>query len=222
MGTTQEQESEFQVEPVEKPLNQTQLKNLRELVSGDFEELRAKVTRDIDKRLGKKKEEIEEKYKDVANLEEAREKLIQAKREAEDALREVVSEITRDGKLAFLTHSGTPVAVPFDVEVNHEALRQVGKKDELNRAENAARELKTAAIRIISREERSIQRLCLLQAITSSAATTIINDLPKPEDVMPLVGAELMAESENEMMLLMSEDEVERSRAALETREESA
>lgn len=214
------QSNKVEVEPVEKPLNQTQLKNLRELVAGDFSELKGKVARDIDKRLKRKLDEIEEKYKDVANLEEARERLVNAQRQAEDALRKVVNKVTEDGKLAFVSVGGNPIATPFDVDVNVDRLRQVGKNEEVNKAKGAAQELKQAAFRVIDREERDIQRLCLLQAITSSAATTIINDLPKPEDVMPLIGAELMAESEEEMIELMSEEEVANARRELETRKE--
>jgi hypothetical protein len=196
--------------PEEKPLNQSQIKNLRELVHGDFQDLHIQVEDEIERRLKARLDEIEEKFSKTESLEAAQERLRQAGREAEDRLRSLVSELTKgDIEVETTRYNKSIVAVEVDVDL----LVQKGRGQAENKANAAASRLKTTAYRLLAREQRGIERTVLLQGITSGSAQQILDDMPASEDVMTLIAGEMQMVSEDDIKALITEAEIEQSKA---------
>lgn len=199
-------EDDFQkaLEVREKPLNQSQLKNLKELVGGDFYDLRVTLETEVDNRLSRKEEAINTRYDEQADLGKARQKLVDEARKAEDKLRALVDKFKEQGIEVREDRYTKLVAV----SVQTEFLTQTGRAKELQAARRAAERMKNHIARVLSREERGIQRMVLLQGIGATGALELIRDLPAPEDILAMVAAELQATASDDLKTLMTEEEL--------------
>ncbi len=186
----------------EKPLNQTQLKNLRELVSGDFADLHQEVYAEIERRHRAKINEIEERYKDMANLDKARKELRDDMAKTYERLVAKVQKVLdKDGFTAGHLSAEGLVAVSIKVD----SIVQDGKDEEIRKANEAKYALEMAAKRVLNREQRAVDRQCLLQGISAFGAHELIRDLPEAADILPLVSAEMQMKESEAMDLLMSD-----------------
>lgn len=208
-----------QIVEQEKPLNQTQLKNLRELVDGDFGDLQQEVVDEIDRRLRTRLEQIDEQFRANADLEKARKVLRDDVARTKERLVNKVAKQTEKNGIELLSNSGRSIAPEEIVQVSIETnrLKQKGRDEARNKAQEAADTLKQTARRVIAREQRQVDRQCLLQGISATGAHELIRDLPEAADILPLVSAEMATKESDAMSELMSEAEV----AAL-SREEDA
>lgn len=188
----------------EKPLNQSQLKNLKELVGGDFTDLRITLDTEVDNRLSKKEEAINAKFDKEADLGKAQQKLKDEARKAEDKLRALVEKFKEQG-IEVATNRYHSVV---EVSVQPEYLTQTGREKELRAAKDAAYRMKNHIIRVLSREERAIQRMVLLQGIGATGALELVRDLPEPADILTMVAAELQASASDDLKTLMTEEEL--------------
>lgn len=201
--TESETEYDKAIEPREKPLNQTQLKNLRELVQGDFRDLGEEVTAEINRRHRAKVSEIEERYRETADLDKARKMLRNEASKARERLVKKVEEILNKDGFAARRNASAEKLVTLDVDVDE--IVQDGKDEELRKANDARSALTTAANRVMNREQRAIDRQCLLQGISAAGAHELIRDLPQAADILPLVSAEMQMKESEAMDLLMSD-----------------
>lgn len=181
---------------VERPLNQTQLKNLERLVVGDFTDLKATVTAEIETRLNKRLQAIEVQYANEDGLNKARTKLIELGRKMEDQLRahhaKLVSEGFSLGPKA--DRYGNRISTAsIAVSTGADGLQVAGKSEALSRAKAAAQRLQNSATRVLASNERKVLRLVLLQGISAQAALELINDLPEADDILSLVQQEMEA-----------------------------
>ena len=191
----------------EKPLNQTQLKNLRELVNGDFRDLQEEVAAEIDRRYRAKVAEIEEEYAKTADLDKARDKARDEVRKAEDKLVAALEKILNNPSLTLESRYGESKSVAGSVEVSFDAdrIKQKGKDEAIKKADQAKHALEMAARRVMNREQRAVDRQCLLQGISAYGAHELIRDLPEAADILPLVSAEMQMKESEAMDLLMSD-----------------
>lgn len=166
----------------EKPMNATQMKNLQAIVAGDFDDLKAAVRADIDKRLGARLRYISETYDSPESINAAWLKI----RELTAELHERVGELEASLREGGFTWSGMLINVASTSQLN--LSEGVNLKQ---RANQAAERLRAAAFRVIDKEKRKIDRTILLQGITGMAAQTILDDMPEAEDIVRLVIAEL-------------------------------
>lgn len=188
----------------EKPLNQTQLKNLREVVSGDFQDLQEQVRVEVNRRAEAKKEEIRERYRDVASLEEARQKVTDLVRKFEDEVEELKEEIR--GTESLTIKEGRLI---IQVTGSPDSIKQEGLHEELAKIGRAADDVVQTANRVLAREKRTVDRQCLLQGISAFNAHQLINDLPTAEDILPLVNTEIALHSGESMAALFDPSEIE-------------
>lgn len=173
----------------DKPLNQTQVKNLKEIALGDFEDLRARVFQELDDRKEQKLKEIDERYKGF-DTDAEEEKLHQLQRKLEDEIRQALNDLNNRGYSVQAQRYGRPYTVEIGVDVHHDK-----RENERRKVQKAHKNLSNRAANIINREHRATERVILLQSITSDAAMEILKDLPTAEDVLPLIASEMMTES---------------------------
>lgn len=176
----------------DKPLNQVQVKNLKEIAAGDFEDLRSRVFQELDDRKDQKLKEIDERYKDF-DTDAEEEKLHQLGRKLEDEIRAALNDLKQRGYKIRPERYNREYTVSIDVDVHHEQ-----RDTERSNVIQAHRNLLNRAKKIIDREHRATERIILLQSITSDAAMEILNDLPTAEDVLPLIASEMMSESDED------------------------
>lgn len=194
----------------DKPLNQTQLKNLQQLVAGDFEDLRTHILTDIDNRKSRRLQEVAAEYEDTTPVEKARQKLIDAQRKAEDAVNKAINDALKDPKVQV----APGYSVFGGIKLALDAIRLAGRKEALDGVEKASVRLKNTAIRILNAQERQVQRQVLLQGITAVGAQELIRDLPQREDIVALVELELsMGEGSDDIAALMPTSKPERQPA---------
>lgn len=186
----------------EKPLNQTQLKNLRELVNGDFCDLTEEVMNEIERRHRAKVNEIEERYKETADLDKARKAL---RDDAHRTYQRIVEKVRKTLEEDGFTAGNRSAEALVTVNVNTDWIVQDGKDEEIRKANAAKYALEMAAKRVLNREQRAIDRVCLLQGISTVGAHEIIRDLPEAADILPLVSAEMQMKESEAMDLLMSD-----------------
>lgn len=192
----------------EKPLNQTQLKNLRELVQGDFHDLEQEVMSEIDRRHRAKVAEIEDQFRQTADLDKAREKARDEVRKAEDRLRTALEKILDNESLALAPDrygNNDTLDAHLTVTFNPSKIQQKGRDEAIQKANEAKYALEMAAKRVMNREQRAIDRQCLLQGISAHGAHELIRDLPEASDILPLVSAEMQMKESEAMDLLMSD-----------------
>ena len=193
----------------EKPLNQAQVKNLREIVEGDFDDLRESILVDISNRASKKQEEVTERYSKQADLSDARKKLRKiaddAQKKADDLLNSV-----QNGELGIKVDG--PQWRVFKVECNEDKLTQEGLGRELRKIDSAKHRLLHVLDVVINREVRSFTRTILIQSLPGSGAMEIISDQPSKEDMMALIAAELAKNNQDDLEVLMSDDEIEQAK----------
>ena len=182
-----------------KALNQVQVKNLKDIANGDFDDLLAKVIGQLKARFQEKKKEIDEKYKDF-DVEATKEELTQLKRTLEDTFQDKVRSLKEDG------YEFRGSRLPYAININVGDLYHDGYQREMSQLQDAHSRLVDSARAIIARERRATERTILLQSITSDAGMEILRDLPDPDDVLPLVAAEVMVESDEDDVKLLIGD----------------
>lgn len=164
----------------ERPMNQTQLKNLQKLVDGDFGDLQAQVSRFIRGLRDKRLAEIQKKYEPIESNQKAQELLnqFQAKMDTEMA-----NLGTKLAKLGFRFRPGYGI----DLRVRRDYLEQVGLSEEQKKINQAAQRVSGAANDVIGAEHRKVNRVVLLQGVTGEKAQSILDAMPSVESVMEQV-----------------------------------
>lgn len=196
--------------PTDKPLNATQLKTLERLVTADFADLREQVKAEIELRLADrrkvlnaKRQEVEDKYGDDDALTEAKERVTQLVRDFEDQVAALHVELKAQGIV--MKKEDRCITI-----VNHSYyMIQTGRQQALDvlaqeeqQLQGAAGRLTGIAFRVIGRNERATMRSVLLQGVTSTGASELVNDLPKSDDIIVEVKAELALHGEDELDIL--------------------
>lgn len=181
----------------EKPLSPTQQKNLKEILEGDFADLREQTAYEINRQLNARLAEIDEEYGDQTKVQRARTKLQRAAEKAQTALQKVADEVEQSG---VTLHGGYERQRPghkmFAVQVYTDSLLIQGKEEAEVKARRAAQNIKATADLVINRRYREAQRQVLLCGITAPTAAEIVNDLPDADVIISEVTAALATNNE--------------------------
>lgn len=164
----------------ERPMNQTQLKNLQKLVDGDFTDLHAQVSRFIRGLRDKRLAELQKKYEPIESSQKAQELLNQFQAKADAELTGLAAKL---GKLGFRFRPGYGP----DMRVRRDYLEQVGFSEEQSKINQAANRVTQAANDVIGAEHRKVNRVVLLQGVTGEKAQSILDAMPSVESVMEQV-----------------------------------
>lgn len=182
----------------EKPLNQTQLRNLQELVAGDFSDLSRESLAMINQRASRRKEAIIKSYDDTTKREaEMNEAITRYCEEEQARINAVVLKMIEESGGASTTERPVTVAMRQPAKIANDMAA------ELTALDNATGRLREQSNIVIARERRAIERSILLQGIVASAAQTIINDLPKIEDVLGLVAESTAATHADDIRIVL-------------------
>jgi hypothetical protein len=153
-------------------------------------------------------EAAQQKLTDLAR--KHNEKLTKLAQQLEDEATALLAKLKDDGIVPTLDRNYRQPQRPYSVtagtaQASILLLQIVGKDEAINRVNTAANRLRDTAVRVLNREQRSIQRQVLLQGITAFSAHTLIQDLPKAEDIIVLVQQELQMTSEDDIAELITE-----------------
>lgn len=200
----------------EKPLNQTQAKNLREIIAMDFRDLEAEVKLSVDKQLNARLKTIAAQYGTDAELEEATREvhamLASFRAQAEEARQRWAEKNIRASSTI---GNGTPL---WSLAANPSCLVRSGHTEAKARAHDAATRLKQMAIATINRNKSIAERSILLQTLSGAAASELLSDVPTVGELMDMVMERLGTEGMDEIQELMGSipDQPEPERKALD------
>lgn len=185
-----------------KPMNQTQLKNLQKLVDIDFNELHSQVIGDIHLRASKRKEQIEAAHsaKDPG-LSKMQKKVAAWEEKVRTDAGALQAEMNESG---FGLPNGAVLHIPSPASYS---IVRLNKNEELLRVRRAESRLTEIASNLMGREKRKIDRVILLQGITGAGAQSIIDDMPELRDIFALVQAEMQNHEDDVVELLGDVDD---------------
>ena len=174
---------------VDRPLNQTQVKNLTTIVEGDMANLQAKVKEDIDRRLRQRLTEIEAQYGATTGWEQWQAKYTKLA----DDFRKQIAAIEQQVVQAGFQASGPGITVTTSGGMyNASFWKREGADEAAKRVRNAAQLMNEAVARIVARETHKVKRAILLQSLPGGpSAIEILSDLPSADDLLELIRAEL-------------------------------
>lgn len=203
--TTDNGPSNYPVPVNDKPLNQGQAKNLQKIVELDFEDLRAKVFGDIERMLHDKLQKLDE----LSNQDEADRMttavlaaLTSTLNSANETFQEFLDQaIDANPGLDFSGIQRYPVLKNGSI-----ASVKPGMERAKIRVQKAASNLRKTASSVISKRQREIERLILVQTISHASATELLNDMPDPEDIVAQVREALNDQNTDDIDVLMSDD----------------
>lgn len=207
-ATTDNGPDHYPVPISDKPLNQGQAKNLAKIVELDFQDLRSAVFGEINRMADAKLSKLQ------AMSDE--DQTTQASTELADAhLKAITMAKTRlladIEKLAKKYPGVSFQKVIAGVNTRHVdftsgAWPEPGMAKAISRVKEARNRLTNSAALIMNREKRSIDRLILVQTISSPSAAELMRDLPKAEDILTLIRSELEANNDGDIETLLSDD----------------
>jgi hypothetical protein len=163
---------------VEKPLNQTQMKNLERIVMGDFDELESRLKRELDKKHAERIRSINDRYGDDNTLREARlgcERLGNDLREQINAFMESLAEQNLKPKR---------YNAVISVTISPANLELVGHGEAINKAQTAYQRLQNIVRERMASYRRMATRKLLLQTVHPQSTSAILDDMPGYEEVV--------------------------------------
>lgn len=166
--------------PTDKPMNQTQLNNLKKLIQVDFDNLTAQLDVELNQKLAKRIKSIEAKYaKEVGRVDVARNEVALFQERVRQEAKKLKEKFIKDGVLrAGFGDDGWEVVYTPPQGNAYRYLAVQGRDEEVSRVQHAYQRLWGIAKNMIDQEKRKYDRLVLLQGITAGPAAELLAAVP--------------------------------------------